>query len=169
MNGAISDWDHLYEQAYRVCKPGGWIEHIDGTAIPGTDDGTIAEGSALDQYGKLFVEAGRRLGLTQTVADDNLQENGLKKAGFVNLTVKTFKMPVSPWPQDPKMKEIGVFTRAGMNGDLEGISQYVAGNVMGWPQEEMAAYLAHLRQELKDKNVHAYWKWKLLYAQKPLE
>lgn len=67
------------------------------------------------------------------------------------------------------MKEIGLCTRTGMNGDLEGIIQYVAGNVIGWSQEEMAVYLAHLRQELKDKSIHAYCKCKLVYAQKPLE
>ncbi|KAK3400929.1 S-adenosyl-L-methionine-dependent methyltransferase [Sordaria brevicollis] len=169
MTGAISDWDHFYEQAYRVCKPGGWIEHIDTTANPGTDDGTIAKGSALEQYGHLFEEAGRRLGMTQTVAANNLQEIGLKKAGFINLTTQTFKMPVSPWPQDPKRKELGAFARAGLTGDIEGILQYVFGNVMGWSQEEIAVFTAHLRQELKDKDIHAYWKWKLVYAQKPLE
>ncbi|KAK3950041.1 hypothetical protein QBC32DRAFT_372288 [Pseudoneurospora amorphoporcata] len=77
MTGAITDWDHLYEQAYRMT-------------------GIFPRGpSTLDQYGKLFEEAGRRL--------------------------------------------------------------------------EMAAYLAHLRQGLKDKNIHAYWRWKIVYAQKPLE
>ncbi|KAK1778777.1 hypothetical protein QBC45DRAFT_451449 [Copromyces sp. CBS 386.78] len=140
MTGAINDWDHLYEQAYKVCKPGVWFEH----------------GSALDQYGKMFEEAGRRLVMSQTVADNNLQETGLKKAGFVNLT-------------DPKMEEIGLYTYARIKGDLEGIIQVVARNVMGWSQEEMAAYLAHLRQGLRDKNIHAYWRWKIVYAQKPLE
>lgn len=52
----------------------------------------FSKGSALDQYGKLFEEAGRRLGLSQRVADNNLQENGLKEAGFTNLTVQTFKV-----------------------------------------------------------------------------
>lgn len=67
------------------------------------------------------------------------------------------------------MKEIELYSQIRMDGDLEGIIQFVAGNVMGWSQEEMAAYISHLRQEIKDKNIHAYWRWKLVYAQKPLE
>lgn len=92
LNGAISDWDHLYEQAYRVCKPGGWMEHIDGTCFAGCEDGVLPKGSALEQYGKMFEEAGRRLGLSQRVADNELQETGLKRAGFVNVSAKEFKV-----------------------------------------------------------------------------
>lgn len=92
LNGAIPDWAELYKQAYRVCKPGGWIEHLDLSSVPVSDDDSIAKGSALEQYGILFKEAGKRLGLTQTIAEDNLQENGLKAAGFVNLAVKEFKV-----------------------------------------------------------------------------
>lgn len=67
------------------------------------------------------------------------------------------------------MKELGMYSFVGMNEDLEGVVQYVAGNVLGWSREEITAYTAHLRQELKEKKIHAYWKWKLVYAQKPLE
>ncbi|KAJ4414997.1 hypothetical protein N0V85_002905 [Neurospora sp. IMI 360204] len=169
LNGAIPDWAELYKQAYRVCKPGGWIEHLDASAVPVSNDDSIAKGSALEQYGILFKEAGKRLGLTQTTAEDNLQENGLKAAGFVNLTVKEFKMPTSPWPQDQNLKDVGLFASTAVSGDIEGIVQYVCGNVMGWSQEEMAICTAHLRKELKDKSIHGYWRCKLVYAQKPLE
>ena len=67
------------------------------------------------------------------------------------------------------MKEVGLYAYVALNGDLEGVIQFVCGNVLGWSKEELSAYLAHLRQELKDMSIHGYWHWKLVYAQKPLE
>ena len=189
LNGAINDWPALYKRAYQACKPGGWIEHLDTSSVPYSDDDSIAKGSALEQYGILFREAGKRLGLIQTTAEDNVQENGLREAGFVNLTVHDFKasyytqraaissaqtdssiqMPVSSWPQEKPLKDVGLYTNVALLGDLDGVLQYVAGNVMGWSKEELKIYSAHLRRELKDMNVHGYWNWKLVCAQKPLE
>lgn len=92
MNGAIEDWTELYKQAYKCCKPGGWIEHTDGSAIMECDDGTLVPGSALEQYGKVLAEAGRKINRTMTLAHDGTQEAGMKEAGFVNIHVKDFKV-----------------------------------------------------------------------------
>ena len=31
LTGTVKDWHTLYKEAYRCCKPGGWIEHIDAS------------------------------------------------------------------------------------------------------------------------------------------
>lgn len=92
LNGAIEDWADLYKKAYKHCKPGGWIEHLDTSPIVSCDDGTMSPDSALATYGKIMGEAGRRIGRSMTVAHDGTQEPGLKEAGFVNLHTKTWKV-----------------------------------------------------------------------------
>ena len=100
LTGGIKDWAGLYKQAYQACKPGGWIEHFDLTSVPFSDDDSVPKGSALEQYGKIFIEAGKRLGMTHRTAEDGIQENGLKEAGFVNITANNYKVSRSTKPTE---------------------------------------------------------------------
>lgn len=92
MNGAVEDWTELYKQAYRCCKPGGWIEHIDVSPNILSDDGTVTAGSAMEQYGKILSEAGIKINRRTTTSQDGVQEAGMKEAGFINMTVKDYKV-----------------------------------------------------------------------------
>lgn len=44
---------------------------------------------------------------------------------------------------------------------------YVWNQVMGWSKEEIAVYIAHLRKQLRDPNVHGYGLMRVVYARKP--
>ncbi|KAJ4410301.1 hypothetical protein N0V85_003980 [Neurospora sp. IMI 360204] len=167
LNGAIEDWGNLYKQAYRCCKPGGWVEHLDCSPIVSCDDETLPPDSALATYGKIMAEAGRRIGRSLTIAHDGTQEPGLKEVGFVNLHTKEWKQPMSPWPKDPKQKEVGLYNYAAVTSDLEGVIQFLFQQVMGWSTEEIAIFAAHMRQEMKEQKIHGYWTWKVVYGQKP--
>ncbi|KAK3954202.1 S-adenosyl-L-methionine-dependent methyltransferase [Pseudoneurospora amorphoporcata] len=167
MDGAIENWNALYEQAYRVTKPGGWVEHLDHSPIVTSDDGSVKPGSAMDTYGKVLAEAGKRMGRTITLADEDTMEEGLKAAGFINIQSKKYRMPLSPWSQDERMKEMGLYVLGALHSDVEGVVQYMFGNVMGWTQEEIKAFAVHMRHELKDNSIHGYYHWKYVWGQKP--
>ena len=38
---------------------------------------------------------------------------------------------------------------------------------MGWSKEQVAVYIAHLRNQLKDRNVHGYVMMRSVYGRKP--
>ncbi|QGI88814.1 hypothetical protein CEK26_000029 [Fusarium fujikuroi] len=40
MYGSISDWSALFKEAFRVCKPGGWVESYEASPRMESDDGT---------------------------------------------------------------------------------------------------------------------------------
>lgn len=79
------------------------------------------------------------------------------------------QMPVGPWSDDKKMKDIGLFISCAISTDLEGALHFHFGQVMGWSPEEIKTFVAHVRQELAEKKQHGYWTWKCVYAQKPLD
>lgn len=54
--GSISDYDALYAEAYRACKVGGWVEVVDPSVNLRSDDGSVREGTALYDWGRLFNE-----------------------------------------------------------------------------------------------------------------
>lgn len=39
---------------------------------------------------------------------------------------------------------------------------------LGWTNEEIIVYAAHLRKELRTNAVHAFYRANIVYAQKPL-
>ncbi len=39
--------------------------------------------------------------------------------------------------------------------------------VMGWSKDEIHVYIAHLRRQLRDRSVHAYFRMRVVYGQKP--
>lgn len=54
--GAISDWDSLIGEAFKVCRPGGWVEITDPSVNLRSDDGSVREGTAFYEWGLLFNE-----------------------------------------------------------------------------------------------------------------
>ncbi|KAK3947033.1 S-adenosyl-L-methionine-dependent methyltransferase [Pseudoneurospora amorphoporcata] len=169
ITGTVNDWHALYKEAYRCCKPGGWIEHIDASGAVWSDDGTVEEDMALGQWGKLWQEAGRHLGTPFDILEKNTQEEGMKEAGFVNISKTTYPIPVSPWSKEKKWRDVGLYFYAVINQDLEGATQFIFGNVLGWTKEEITQYLAVMKREIKNLNIHAYFPYRMVYAQKPLD
>ena len=92
MFGSIEDWTRLYKQAFRVCKPGGWLEDYESSAQFQSDDGTVLPDSPMDQWSKVFWEGGRKFGRTIRVVEDDIQRKAMEEAGFVDIEVRDFKV-----------------------------------------------------------------------------
>ena len=90
--GSIPDWNALFTEAYKACKPGGWVESCETSAQVHSDHVEIPEESAVAQWGKFWIEGGRKLGRTCEVVDDDLQVKGMEAAGFVDIQVRNFKV-----------------------------------------------------------------------------
>lgn len=97
--GCIPDWPALFKQAYRVLKPGGWIESFEVSPTVTSDDNTVAPDSALAQWDKMFIEASKKIGNSFTVVADQIQKPAMEEAGFVN--IKEWNGKVSQPSYDP--------------------------------------------------------------------
>lgn len=89
--GSVVDWPKLFEEAYRCLKPGGYIESHEALSRMDCDDGTITEESAMRQWGKFFVEGGKKIGRPFTVVEDEVQKKSMDEAGFVEFEERNFK------------------------------------------------------------------------------
>ncbi len=99
--GSIADWPALYKEAYRACKPGGYLEDFEASVVMASDDGTVAEGSAMNQWGKVFHEGGRKFGRSFSVLEDDVQKKAMEGAGFTNIDVWDFKVSYLPHNDAP--------------------------------------------------------------------
>ncbi|KAI1146028.1 S-adenosyl-L-methionine-dependent methyltransferase [Nemania diffusa] len=165
--GAIPDWTVLFREVYQTLKPGGIFESKESSAIIQSDDGTVPYGSAMDQWGRVFIEAGRKFGRSFQPVEENLQLIAMEAAGFVDIKVYNMKTSLGPWPADPKHKEIGQYARLALEQDIEGFIMYMWTTVLGWTREEIAVYAAHLRRELRSPQYHAYYPQRVVVGRKP--
>jgi hypothetical protein len=90
--GSIVDWPALFKQAYKCLKPGGYIESHEASPCIGSDDNSVSEDSAMGQWGKIFMEGGRKLQRPFSVLEDNVQVQGMKEAGFVDIEEEEIKV-----------------------------------------------------------------------------
>ncbi|KAI6758566.1 hypothetical protein HG530_010806 [Fusarium avenaceum] len=154
--GSIVDWTALYKQAYKCLKPGGWIESHEAGPTIKSDDDSIPEDSAMGQWGKLFLEGGRRLQRPFSILEDDVQRQGMEEAGFTNIQEEEVKLPIGGWSSDPKTKEAGQYFQAAILQDVEGTLMFIA-NLLGWAKEEIHVFAARYRREIKSKNHHGYF------------
>ncbi|KAI1160019.1 S-adenosyl-L-methionine-dependent methyltransferase [Nemania serpens] len=165
--GAIPSWYTLFEEVFQALKPGGLFESKESSCVIQSDDGTVPYGSAMDQWGRVFTEAGRKFGRTFRPVEENLQVKAMEAAGFVDIRVYNMKTSLGPWPADAKNKEIGQYARLALEQDIEGFIMYMWTTVLGWTREEIAVYAAHLRRELRSPNYHAYYPQRVVIGRKP--
>ncbi|KAL6362830.1 hypothetical protein LRP88_04141 [Fusarium phalaenopsidis] len=166
LTGSIIDWRALFREAFRCCKPGGYIESLESAPWLESDDGTVTDKTAMSQWGKLFVQGGLKIGRSFTLVDDEEQRKGMEAAGFIDIQEFNIKVPLGDWPKDPKLKEMGRFSRATLEQDTEGYVLYMATSE-GWSREEVSVYAARLRREMRSSKIHAYFRMKVVWGKKP--
>ena len=92
--GSVQDWVALAKEAFKCLKPGGYFESYEAAPFIQSEDGSVKETSALGQWGKLFVEGGKKLGQTFTVVPDGLQKKAMEEAGFVEIEEWNFNVSI---------------------------------------------------------------------------
>lgn len=66
-----------------------------------SDDDSIPKGGAIDTHCARFLKAAEMAGLKNVCPE---LEGYLLDAGFVDVRVVIKKLPLSPWPKDPRKK-----------------------------------------------------------------
>ncbi|MBE3043605.1 methyltransferase domain-containing protein [Candidatus Bathyarchaeota archaeon] len=166
MIGSVKDWPALFREAYKCIKPSGYIESFDPRGIYESDDGTVKQGSAMEQWGEFLDAGGKAMGQSFRVVDEDVQRLGLEEAGFVNIEYRDIKVPTGTWPKDPDLKQAGLCAYYAVSSDVEGHMVYMA-ELLGWSMEEVYVYAAHIRRELRDPNIHGYYIVRVAWAMKP--
>ncbi|SCO17162.1 unnamed protein product [Fusarium fujikuroi] len=163
--GAIADWGALFKEAFRCCKPGGFVESVEVNPTFFSDDETASEVMAVQTWNKLFREASKAFGRSFCEIEGDAEL--LAAAGFVDVQVTDFKVPVGGWAKDPKLRQVGQFLRATIENDLEGYTLMAWQQILGWPKDEYQVFLMDMRKALRDKKVHSYIRVRFINARKP--
>ncbi|KAL1961756.1 hypothetical protein VTN77DRAFT_1082 [Rasamsonia byssochlamydoides] len=150
LEGCVANEDRLFSQAFDHLKSGGYFEFAGANAYFCSDDDTITG----NEFGKSFDNV-------------HLWKEKMEKAGFVDVKESVFKVPIGPWPKDPKMKEIGRFQQVQQIQAIESYTPALFSRYLGWNNAEIQVLLAKARKELKDPSLHLYVPVYFVYGRKP--
>ncbi|PLB48668.1 S-adenosyl-L-methionine-dependent methyltransferase [Aspergillus steynii IBT 23096] len=165
LEGCIGDHDRLFRQAYESLRPNGYFEIASLEVNTYSDDNTHMRAPCLLEGVRNMHAASKMYGkdMTTVVHWKEMMEN----AGFVNVHEDVYKVPQSPWPKDPKLKEIGRYHQVNMFEALGPYCYALFTRVLGWQRPEIEALVAGMRNELRDLSNHLYSKVHIVYGQRP--
>lgn len=90
--GAVQDWPALFQEAYRCCAPGGWVQSCEADIHFYSDDGTTDSEPALQKWADLYEKGGAATGRTFFLQQEALQERGITEAGFTDVRIFDYKV-----------------------------------------------------------------------------
>ena len=157
MNGyGLKSWPHFYEQAFAHMKPGGWVENQEYDLLFCSDDNSIPADGALRRWAALWNQGIQNMGQSARCYPEEMRI-AMMNAGFIDVHIRTYKMPIAPWPKDPRLRQAGAYFLTGFLEGISGMSYKVFLQGLEYTVEELEVLLMEVRNEAKLKSVHAYF------------
>ncbi|KLJ13205.1 hypothetical protein EMPG_11859 [Blastomyces silverae] len=162
--GSVHDYPKLFGQAYRHLAPGGFLEVQGMETKFFSDDGTHERAVTAMQWQQLLVEASRQFG--KELGVEGSWKQWMEHAGFVDIEEVVFKVPLGPWPQDPRMKELGRYQATHVQEMVRSYSLALFTRVLEWSKDELDVLLWAVGNELRNRRTHLYTKLRVVYGRK---
>jgi len=179
--GCVTDWDEFFSQAFEHTKAGGYVEILEHSVCPVSDDDTVNEHSFFTLWGKTVVGLGEKFGKSFTIWEESRER--MEKAGFVDVVdvVETrYKWPVNGWPSAEhrthgndgdkswkRLRELGRWNQLRLLDGVETFMLRLLTTVGGWSYEETQVFLAQMRREVRNQGIHAYLDVTVVHGRKP--
>ena len=149
------DWNKVFRQSFEHLKPGGWVEYQEGILKVFCEDPTAKE-THFQSISDDIHEAGQKIGVDSRCPAHASFGEGIKKAGFVNHQMITFRWPIGEWPEDEKERKIGPWAKRNLLHGVPAASLAFLTRIAGLSREEVEMRSAHLKNEFNDPSVHQY-------------
>ncbi|KAI9787829.1 MAG: hypothetical protein M1816_007396 [Peltula sp. TS41687] len=165
MAGSFRDMSKFFQQCFDHLNPQGWLEWKEFETVIRTDDDTFPPKSAylelVDRMNEASEKFGRPMGLAPQI------KTLMESAGFTNVSQKIFKVPLSPWPKDKKMKELGNWGQLATLESLQAYTLKLFTNVLGMEAVEAELLIKDAGTDVKDRSIHMYGSYYVVTGQKP--
>ena len=92
----------------------------------------------------------------------------MRDAGFEDVTEHRVYVPVNPWARGKKNKILGAISMQNMSEGIASLSTAAFTRVLGWSRERLEVFLARVRDDLRNKQIHTYGVVYFAYGRKPM-
>lgn len=125
------------------------------TGVVRCDDDSLPADSPMRRFGQALHDSTQTFG---TPIDDPTRWKGwFTDRGFEDVTEVVYKMPISPWPKDQRLKLVGAFEMENLLFGLSGMVTRLFVKGLGWTPEQVQMFLMEVRREIQNQNIHCYW------------
>ena len=121
-----------------------------------SDDESLPEDSYIRKWCRIQEAAAQKAGLTLQVSGEFLRRQ-MTEAGFENITLREFILPVGDWPADPELQNIGRYQLVAMLDGIHAFTIALWTRFLGYKEKEVQVFLAYLREEFMSGHIHCYW------------
>ncbi|KAH8646704.1 S-adenosyl-L-methionine-dependent methyltransferase [Xylariales sp. PMI_506] len=160
----LTDFPKLFTTIYDNLNPGGWVEFMETLIYFQSQDGTL-EGTSLQRWNRLLLEGIRNLG--RNAQSCMRYKRWMEEAGFRNVEERKFIVPATPWAKGRKNKELGALQMVNNLNGVYGLTMTVFTKGLNWTAEEVEVFLAEVRSDMSNRNIHAYITIMCIFGQKP--
>ncbi|KAJ9197710.1 hypothetical protein DTO164E3_5564 [Paecilomyces variotii] len=161
---SVNNFQGLINQCYDNLAPGGWVEFQDWDGNLYSQDGSI-EGTSMKQYFDAIIPAMEKTGKDPSPGPK--YERWLQAAGFRDIEVQKFVIPVGAWPKDKRLKYLGIWNLLQSETGYEATAMAVLTREEKWSKEEVSALVAKAKNDTKNRNIHGLLDFYVVYGRKP--
>lgn len=169
MLGSLPSFSRLIRTARKYLRPGtGWFECHDFYPTPFCDDGSAPPDYALRAWESSLEHSARRVDPPRPLRIADQYKKWMLDAGFVDVHERIEKIPINPWPKDPRLKEIGQYNEANWLDGLAAFSYKLFGpKGLGWNKDEIEVFLIAVRKSIQNRHIHAYQRHYTVWGRRP--
>ena len=148
----FKDPKEVFKSAFNALKPGGYLELQDG-CFPLRYAGDPPVDSHIYKWMEIVTQGAAKAGRPWTNAQ--YYKQWLEELGFEDVKEKLYYLPTSQWAKGKYFKELAMYFQEDLLNAAEGISLKTMA-VMGWKADDIREFLVGVKEDIKDKNIHAY-------------
>ncbi|GAP88397.1 putative methyltransferase domain-containing protein [Rosellinia necatrix] len=156
----------VIESVFAHLRPGGWFELQEFHWVAEKEDGTIDPDVPVNKYMEHMMSAaatteGRKIPIVPDIGDI------MKRAGFVDIEKRTYRVPYGTWPTDPIARRRGAVLS--VNAELLlPTSDKVLGYIGVTPEQAETLY-ANCIKMFHDSSIHCFATYYVWCGRKPEE
>lgn len=129
-----------------------------------SDDGTLT-GTALDEWQTHIISALKTTG--RNLSDSVNWGSYMREAGSVDVVETRYYWGTNSWVKGRKQKLQAAWCQQNLLDGIGSMSMALFTRVLGWSTERIEALLTGVRNDLRDRSVHAYAEVYVVYGRKP--
>ncbi|KAJ9307957.1 hypothetical protein DTO217A2_2451 [Paecilomyces variotii] len=161
---SCKDFPRLIRRCYEFTTPGGYVEFQDWDANMYSQDGST-EGTSIKQYYDVIRPAFAKAEVE--CSPGSKLEGWFRDAGFEDIHVQKFLVPMGGWPKDETLKSVGFLNLMQIATGFEATALAVLTRHEGWSKEAVADLVARTRQDAWNPSIHAIFDFYIVYGRKP--
>lgn len=161
---SCKDFSKLLQRCYEFTIPGGYVEFQDWDANMYSQDGS-SKGTSIEEYYNIIIPAYEKAGVE--VSPGPKLEGWFRDAGFEDIHVHRFLVPIGAWPKDETLKQVGCWMLTQSAAGFEATALAVLTRVEGWSKEAVNDLVARSTADAWNPAIHALFDFYIVCGRKP--